>query len=201
MPSFIDLHSHATAGHVTSFACSLSCSRNTSDRSLAWSHHTIAKIYAIDRDRAATWNTSGKPCAVAWLHQYWQRSRFTGMWHAVGEAMAIVLKISTVIIWSWPVKCTTTKDRSRKRAVMAEGWGGRFGRSLLCLGRAERESRGSWPTTGCLPVNRIKLCPDSWRDEKGVWYRTDRQTDTHTELKRRGLPGPRRYRARDTQQE
>ena len=45
----------------------------------------------------------------------------TGMRHAVGAAMAIVLKISTVIIWSWPVKCTTTKDRSRKRAVMAEG--------------------------------------------------------------------------------
>ena len=31
MPSFIDLHTHATPGHVTSFACS----RNTSDRSLA----------------------------------------------------------------------------------------------------------------------------------------------------------------------
>ena len=36
----------------------LSCSRNTSDRSLAWSHHAIAKIYAIDHDRAETWNTS-----------------------------------------------------------------------------------------------------------------------------------------------
>ena len=36
MPSFIDLHTHATPGHVTSFACS----RNTSDRSLAYcSHH------------------------------------------------------------------------------------------------------------------------------------------------------------------
>ena len=32
MPSFIDMHTHATPGHVTSFACS----RNTSDRSLAW---------------------------------------------------------------------------------------------------------------------------------------------------------------------
>ena len=31
MPSFIDMHTHATPGHVTSFACS----RNTSDRSLA----------------------------------------------------------------------------------------------------------------------------------------------------------------------
>ena len=61
-------------------------------------------------------------------------------------------------------------------------WGGRFGRSLLCPGRAEKKTRGSWPTTGCLPVDRNKLDPDSWRDEKGVWYRTDRQTDrqTHT---------------------
>ena len=47
-------------------------------------------------------------------------------------------------------------------------WGGRFGRSLLCPGRAEKETRGSWPTTGCLPVDRNKLGPDSWRDEKGV---------------------------------
>ena len=71
MPSFIDLHTHATAGHVTSFACTKlhsTCSPNTSDRSLAWSHHTITKIYAIHihRDRAETWNTSGKPRAVAW---------------------------------------------------------------------------------------------------------------------------------------
>ena len=71
-------------------------------------------------------------------------------------------------------------------------WSGRFGRSLLCPGRAEKETRGSWPTTRCLPVNRNKLGPDSWRDEKGVWYRTH----THTELKRRGPPGPRRKRAR-----
>ena len=59
-------------------------------------------------------------------------------------------------------------------------WGGRFGRSLLCQGRAEKETRGSWPTTGCLPVDRNQLGPDSWRDKKGVWYRTDRQTDRHT---------------------
>ena len=48
------------------------------------------------------------------------------------------------------------------------GWGGKFGRSLLCPGRAEKETRGSWPTTGCLPVDRNKLGPDSWRDVKGV---------------------------------
>ena len=57
MPSFIDLHTHATAGHVTSFACTKlhsTCSPNTSDRSLACSHHTITKIYAIRRDRPET---------------------------------------------------------------------------------------------------------------------------------------------------
>ena len=58
-------------------------------------------------------------------------------------------------------------------------WGGRFGRSLLCPGRAEKKNRGSWPPTGCLPVDRNKLGPDSWRDEKGVWYRTDTHTHTH----------------------
>ena len=64
MPSFIDMHTHATPGHVTSFACS----RNTSDRSLAWSRHrrrSSTSTCAIDRDRGETWNTSGKPHAVA----------------------------------------------------------------------------------------------------------------------------------------
>ena len=62
MPSFIDLHTHATPGHVTSFACSW----NTSDRSLAYcSHHGRRSTCAIDRDRGETWNTSGKPHAVA----------------------------------------------------------------------------------------------------------------------------------------
>ena len=47
-------------------------------------------------------------------------------------------------------------------------WGGRPGRSLLCPGRAEKETRGSWPTIGWLSVDRNKLGPDSWRDEKAV---------------------------------
>ena len=63
-------HTHATPGHVTSFACS----RNTSDRSLAWSHHRRRSTRAIDRDRSETWNTSGKPHAVACC-----TSRSTGM--------------------------------------------------------------------------------------------------------------------------
>ena len=69
------------------------------------------------------------------------------------------------------------KETEKSKVVL---WGCRFGRSLLCPGRAEKETRGSWPTTGCLPVDRNKLGPDSWRDEKGVWDRTHTQTHTHT---------------------
>ena len=60
---------------------------------------------------------------------------------------------------------------------MAEGWGGKFGRSLLCPGRAEKETRGSWPTTGCLPVNRTNLVPI-----RGVMKKEfdTGQTHTHT---------------------
>ena len=137
-------------------------------------------------------------------------------------------------------KCTTTKDRSRKKAVMAalwsflldrldversilrfpsplhasEGalrivakgnwkfdsflWGGRFGRSLLCPGRAEKKTRGSCPPTRCLPVDRNKLGPDSWRDEKGVWYRTHRHTHG---IKALWTARSTALRARDLQQE
>ena len=62
-------------------------------------------------------------------------------------------------------------------------WGGRFGRSLLCPGRAEKKTRGSCPPTGCLPVDRNKLGPDSWRDERGVCDRTDTHTHRDTEWK------------------
>ena len=120
-------------------------------------------------------------------------SRSAGMRHAVGEAIYLAIVLVSGHDRS---QCTTTKDRSRKKAVMAalwsflldcldversilrfpsllhasEGalrilakgnwkiesflWGGRFWRSLLCPGRAEKETRGSWPTAGCLPVDR-----------------------------------------------
>ena len=68
----------------------------------------------------------------------------------------------------------------RKLKIESFWWGGRFGRSLLCPGRAEKKTRGSCPPTRCLPVDRNKLGPDSWRDEKGVWYRTHRHTHKHT---------------------
>ena len=45
--------------------------------------------------------------------------------------------------------------------------GGRFGRSLLCPGRVEKDS-GSLPTAECSPVDRNKLVPDMWCVEKGV---------------------------------
>ena len=214
-------HIHATPGHVTSFACS----RNTSDRSLAWSHHR--RRSTRDRSRSR-WNMkhfrqTARGCL---LHQYCH-----------GASRSCMQLAQALFSDSWRSstghdrsQCTTTKDRSRKKAVMvalwsflldrldversvlrfprplhaSEGalrilakgnrkskvfwWGGRFGRSLLCPGRAEKKTRGSCPPTRCLPVDRNKLGPDSWRDEKGVWYRTH----THTELKPCGPPGPRR---------
>ena len=224
MPSFIDLHTHATPGHVTSFGCS----RNTSDRSLAWSHHRRRSTRAIDRDRGETWNTSGKPHAVACC-----TSRSTG---AVGAG--IVLRLVTVINRSWPVTNARRPRTGRERRpwwrpsetsyltvwmndrffaslvhcmlrrLLSEYWrketekskvflwGGRFGRSLLCPGRAEKKTRGSWPTTGCLPVDRNKLGPDSAGWERSLipdrHAHTHTHTHTHTELKRRGPPGPRR---------
>ena len=50
MPSVIDLHTHATPGHVTSFVCS----RNTSDR---WHDHATGedlRARRVDRDRGET---------------------------------------------------------------------------------------------------------------------------------------------------
>ena len=74
---------------------------------------------------------------------------------------------------------------------MAEGWGGKFGRSLLCPGRAEKKTRGSWPTAGCLPVNRTNLVPI-----RGVMKKefdtgqTDRHTHTHTHTHTHGIKAP-----------
>ena len=84
-----------------------------------------------------------------------------------------------------PVFCMLRRVLSenwRKETEKWFWWGGRFGRVAALSGRAEKETRGSWPTTGCLPVDRNQLGPDSWRDKKGVSYWTDRHThrDTHT---------------------
>ena len=210
MPSFIDLHIHATPGHVTSFACG----RNTSDRSLAWSHHR--RRSTRDRSRSR-WNMkhfrqTARGCL---LHQYC---------HSASRSCMQLAQALFSDSWRSSTghdrsQCTTTKDRSRKKAVMvalwsflldrldversilrfprplhaSEGalrilakgnwkskvfwWGGRFGRSLLCPGRAEKKTRGSCPPTRCLPVDRNKLGPDSWRDEKEF---DTGQTHTHT---------------------
>ena len=116
MPSFIDLHTHATPG--------------------MWRRLLAVETLPIDRWHARTTGEDlrGRSIAIDVKHETLPAnrtrllaapvataSRSTGMRHAVSAAMAIVLKISTVIIWSWLVKCTTTKDPSRKRAVMAEG--------------------------------------------------------------------------------
>ena len=72
MPSFIDLHTHATPGHVTSFVCS----RNTSDRSLAWSRHRRRSTRAIEV-KHETLPANRKPHAVACCTS--TASRSTGM--------------------------------------------------------------------------------------------------------------------------
>ena len=209
---------------------SFACSRNTCDRSLAWSHHRRRSTRAIDRDRGETLPANRTRCclialgsALHALHltrtrEQEQRTmhglvmtghnarrprtgRERGRWWRPSEA-------SYLTVWTLNDRFFASPVHRMLRRVLSEYWrketekskvllwGGRFGRSLLCQGRAEKETRGSWPTTGCLPVDRNQLGPDSWRDKKGVWYRTDRQTDrqtdTHTELKRRGPPGPRR---------
>ena len=58
----------------------------------------------------------------------------------------------------------------RKETEKSKVFCGVVGLDGRCSAQAERRKKpcGSWPTTGCLPVNRNKLGPDSWRDEKGV---------------------------------
>ena len=208
---------------------SFACSRNTCDRSLHWHDRTTGEdLRARSIASGETWNTSGKPHGLL-LDRTRQRSACTAFdsdartkdnaWTGHDRSQCT---IEQGPVMTGHNNARSSKDRSRKKAVMAaiwsflldrldversilrfpsllhgwEGalrilakgnwksnvfwWGGRFGRSLLCPGRAEKKTRGSCPPTGCLPVDRNKLGPDSWRDEKGVWYRTDRQTDTHT---------------------
>ena len=213
MPSFIDLHTHATAGHASDVVCLQlcklqSCSRNTSGRSLAWSHHT--KIYAI-KVNMKHFRQTARSCLSAPVE--------VGMRHGEAIYLAIVLdgdhlvmtghnarrprtgrekepwwllsEASYLTVWTLNDRFFASLVYCMIRRVLSEYWrketekskvflwSGRLGRSLLCQGRAEKETRGSWPTTGCLPVDRNKLGLDSWRDEKGVWYRTHTHTHTH----------------------
>ena len=113
----------------------------------------------------------------------WPRTgRERGLWWRLSEASYLTVWTLNDRFFASLVHCMLRRVLSkywRKETEKSKVflWGGRFGRSLLCPGRAEKETRGSWPTTGCLPVDRNKLGPDSWRDEKGVWYRT--VTHTH----------------------
>ena len=136
--------------------------------------------------------------------------RERGLWWRLSEASYLTVWTLNDRFFASLVDCMLRRVLSeywRKETEKSKVflWGGRFGRSLLCPGSAEKETRGSLPTTGCLPVDRNQLGPDSLRDEKGVWDRTHTHTHTHahthTQFKRRGPPGPRRWRARDTQQE
>ena len=175
-------------------------------RAVAWSHSAAHCMHCIWLGR----ENKGQ-CANAWTGH--DRSQCTTTKARTGRERGPPWRpseASYLTVWALndrffasPVFCMLRRVLSEYWRKETEKWkifwwDGRFGRSLLCPGRAEKETRGSWPTTGCLPVDRNKLGPDSWRDKKGVWYRTDRQTDrqtdrhTHTELKRRGPPGPRR---------
>ena len=65
-------------------------------------------------------------------------------------------------------------------------WGGRFGRSLLCPGRAEKKTRGSWPPTRVLTCRQKQ----TWSRFVAWWERSlipDRQTDTHTHTQTHGI--------------
>ena len=58
----------------------------------------------------------------------------------------------------------------RKETKNRKFFGGVVGLDGRCSAQAEqrKKTRGSCPPTGCLPVDRNQLGPDSWRDEKGV---------------------------------
>ena len=88
LPSFIDLHTHATAGHVTSFACT----------------NYAVETLPIDRWHDRTTRRSTRSIAIEVKHETLPANRYrvrlldctsrsTGMRHAVGEAiyLAIVL--------------------------------------------------------------------------------------------------------------
>ena len=111
--------------------------------------------------------------------------RERGRWWRPSEASYLTVWTLNDQFFASPVHCMLRRVLSeywRKETEKSKVffWGGRFGRSLLCPGRAEKKTRGSCPPTGCLPVDRNQLGPDSWRDKKGVWYRTHRQTHRHT---------------------
>ena len=62
-------------------------------------------------------------------------------------------------------------------------WGGRFGWSLLCSGSAEKETRGSLPTTGAYLSTETNLVPIHcvMRKEFETGHtRTRTHTHTHT---------------------
>ena len=85
------------------------------------------------RERRPSWRLSEASCLTVWT----LNDRFFA---------------SLVYCMLWRVLSEYWRKETEKSKVFL--WGGRSGRSLLCPGRAEKETRGSWPTTGCLPVDR-----------------------------------------------
>ena len=76
-------------------------------------------------------------------------------------------------------------------------WGGRFGR-YSCSAQAEQRKKpvAVGPLPGAYLSTETNLVPI-----RGLMRKEFDTGHTHTELKRRGPPGPRRYCARDPQQE
>ena len=80
--------------------------------------------------------------------------------------LAVILSTCRILL-SWQPGFRQDRQKEAEKSKIAL-WGGRFGRSLLCLCRAKQDSRGYGRNGGCLPVDRNQLCPDSWCNERGV---------------------------------
>ena len=95
--------------------------------------------------------------------------RERGLWWRLSEASYLTVWTLNDRFFASLVYCMLRRvlsDYWRKETEKSKVflWGGRFGWSLLCSGSAEKETRGSLPTTGCLPVDRNQLGPDSLRE-------------------------------------
>ena len=187
-------HLRSIAGMIAPPAKIYACDRSRSRwnmkhfwqtaRAVAWSHSTTRQhtaLHALHLTRTREQRTMHGLVMTGHNARRPRTGRERGRWWRPSEASYLTVWTLNDRFFASPVHCMLRRVLSeywRKETEKSKVflWGGRFGRSLLCQGRAEKETRGSWPTTGCLPVDRNQLGPDSWRDKKGVWYRTHRHT-------------------------
>ena len=223
MPSLIDLHTYAIAGHVTSFACS----RNTSDRLVC----IIARHEGL-RDRSQPrWNMKHFRQTV---HSYLKVDctespvytvalpPSTGMRHAVGALFSTVIicvmnghnarrprtgrergpwwrlsEASYLTVWMIERSIlrfpSLLHDSEGALRIMSKGiweiesflWGGRFGRPLLCPGKAkmvnsrqlaDKRVKNLSTKTYSIPIRGVM--------SKGVWWP---DVHWHTHIHRHAL--------------